>query len=60
MQYTDSKGGLWHIRQNWHCLGPRWVYWHADYDGAPDSRDDRQGYADCAEDAKQQIEEIIE
>jgi hypothetical protein len=35
-------------------------FWHDDYDGAPDSLDNRCGYGTSVEDCKKQIDEQIE
>lgn len=40
-------------------LGVDWDWWHDDYDGAPDSNDDRCGCAASLEDAKAAIDDQI-
>lgn len=39
--------------------GPRWTWEHPDYDGAPDSGDDRCGHARTLTECRQQIDEML-
>ena len=62
MKHEASDGSKWHIEHNPVPVPTRscdWQYSHEDYDGAPDSGDDRCGFADSEQDAKDQIEEYL-
>lgn len=40
--------------------GPRWEWEHPDYDGAPDSGDERCGYGCTIADCERQIDELLD
>lgn len=46
----------WHIEPTQNPYQDGWDYWHDSYDGAPDSRDNRCGFALTEQEAREEID----